>query len=310
MGDPPKRQKVQHFTQVFDYDFTFFGIKDQESGQLDFPEVSDFVKLIQPLFKKWVFQKEACPTTGTVHYQGRGSLFKKKRHPELCSLLNETDLRGMDVSECSTNSKKQGDLFYALKYDTKIEGPWDDKTYREAPYIPRQYRDKMDRLYPWQKKILDSRDHFEDRKINMVYDPVGNNGKSTVAALGDLMYGAIDLPPVGDHKELMQVACDILMAKQCREPKLVFVDLPRGLTIDVRKFGPFMVAIEQIKKGKVADLRFHYKEWWFDSPQVWVFANHLPKLELMSQDRWNFFTIDGFKNLRQLSKEDLSQMSQ
>ena len=66
------------------------------------------------------------------------------------------------------------------------------------------------------------------------------------------MYGALDLPPVGDHKELMQVCCDILMAKQEREPKLVFVDLPRGLTIDPRKFAPFMVAIEQIKKGKVA----------------------------------------------------------
>ena len=311
MGEQPKRQKVLHVTQVYDFDFTFFWGKDQDTGQLDFPDVSDFVKLIQPLFKKWVFQLEAAPTTGTLHYQGRGSLYKKKRQPELCSLLNEIDLRGMDVSESSNNStQKNGDVFYSLKYDTKVEGPWMDTTWREPPYIPRQYRDKMDRLYPWQKKILDSRDVFEDRKINMVYDPVGNNGKSTVAALGDLMFGAIDLPPVGDHKELMQVACDILMAKQERDPKLVFVDLPRGLTLDPRKFGPFMVAIEQIKKGKVCDLRFHYKEWWFDSPQVWVFANHLPNLNLMSQDRWNFFTISSFKTLVKLSKDDLSQMSQ
>lgn len=308
MAEPSsQRQKVEHSTQVFTYDFTYFGQKDQDTGQLDFPEKEEFVTMIQPLFKKWVFQKEACPTTGTVHYQGRGTLYKRKRHPELCNLLNTTPLRGMDVSESSNNSK-QDEIFYALKYDTKIDGPWDDKTWVKPTYIPRQYRDKMERLYPWQNYVLESRSTFEDRQINLVYDPSGNNGKSTVAALGDLMYGALDLPPVGDHKELLQVVCDVLMAKQERKPGLVFVDLPRGLTMDPRKFGPFMVAIEQIKKGKVADLRFHYKEWWFDSPQVWVFANHLPNLKLMSQDRWVFWTIDQFKNLRKLTRDELQNL--
>ena len=220
MGDDNKRQKVEHVVQVYDYDFTFHGA----SGE-PFPDAAGFVALLRPLFKKWVFQKEVCPNpaegrTGE-HYQGRGSLFKKKRHPELCKLLNETPLRGMDVSESSNNSKSN-EIFYALKYDTRVDGPWMDTNWREPPYIPRQYRGLLESgLYTWQHKVLESRHEFDDRKVNMIIDPKGNNGKSTVAALGDLHYGGLDLPPVGDHKELMQVVCDILTAKEERQPGLV-----------------------------------------------------------------------------------------
>ena len=217
----------------------------------------------------------------------------------------------MDVSKSSNNSKSN-EIFYALKYDTRVDGPWMDTNWREPPYIPRQYRGLLESgLYTWQHKVLESRHEFDDRKVNMIIDPKGDNGKSTVAALGDLHYGGLDLPPVGVHKELMQVVCDILMAKEERQPGLVFVDLPRALTTESKKFAPFMVAIEQIKKGKVADIRFHYKEWWFDSPQVWVFCN-TPNINLdyMSADRWRFYTIDAWKNLRQLTKDEVSQMSQ
>ena len=300
----PKRKKVEHYVAVYVVDFTFFGIQ----GVL--PPAKAFVDLIRPLFSKWAFQEEECPKTGKHHYQGRGSLFKKKRVPDLWKLLNDTDLRGMDVSESSCNSKSN-EIFYALKYETRVDGPWTDKTWRDPPYIPRQYRGLIDRLYPWQKRVLDSRTEFNDRCVNMIVDTGGCNGKSTVAALGDLHYGGIDLPPVGDHKELLQCCCDILMAKECRDPQLVFVDLPRSLTTDPKKFGPFMTAIEQIKKGKVFDMRFHYKEWWFDSPQVWVFANHPPNLQYMSEDRWRFWKIEKFFNdLVPLTKAQLCQLCQ
>lgn len=299
----PKRKKVQHFVQVYDYDFTYLG-----RGEF-YPPVDEFVKLIQPLFKKWVFQEEACPTTGRKHYQGRGSLFKKKRQPELCNLLNDTDLRGMDVSESSNNSKSN-ELFYALKYDTRVAGPWMDTKWTTPQYIPRQYRGLIDRLHPYQQQVMDSRHEFNDRIINLVVDVRGNNGKSTCAALAELHHGCIDLPPIGDHKELTQVVCDILMAKEEREPGIIFVDLPRALTTDAKRFGPFMVAIEQMKKGHVCDVRHRYRDWWFDSPAIWVFCNHPPDVKMMSNDRWRFWKISAFKTLLHLSREEMSQMSQ
>jgi len=297
------RQDHNHFHAVYIYDFTFIRANEP------LLPVDDFVKLLRPLFKKWCFQLEKAPTTGTLHYQGRGSLFKKLRHAALCSLLNDTPLRGMDVSE-SSNESKTNDMFYTLKYDTRVEGPWSDVTYKVPEYIPRQYRGLMDRLHPWQQQVYDTRHEFNDRVINLVCDTNGNHGKSTLAALCQLYDNALDLPPIGDHKELLQIVCDVLMAKQERSPCIVFIDLPRALTLDPKKLSPFMVAVEQIKKGHVCDVRHHYKEWWFDSPQLWVFCNHPINPNYMSKDRWRFYGITPMNTLADISHKDMSDMFQ
>ena len=58
-----------------------------------------------------------------------------------------------------------------------------------------------------------------------------------------------------------------------------------------------MIAIEQIKKGHVCDVRHHYKDWWFDSPQIWVFSNSKVDIQFLSRDRWILHTIDADNNL-------------
>lgn len=295
--------KSDHPTQCYVFDFTFYGI-DQV-----LPTHDEFIHSIRPLFKKWVFQKEACPTNGRLHYQGRGSLIKKKRQPELAGLVNGTPLHGMNVSESAT-ANHQDELFYAMKYDSRLEGPWSDVTYVKPPYIPRQFRGLMDRLYPWQQHIVASKDSFDNRYINLLYDPAGCKGKSTIARLCALHFRSLLLPPVGDAKQLLESACDILIAQQNRQPGLCFIDMPRSLTLDIRRFGPAMIAIEEIKGGRVYDMRNHWKEWWFDSPSTWVFCNHLPHVNMMSTDRWRFWTIVIDGTLRQIPKLELSQMSQ
>ena len=281
------------------WDFTFFSEISKD----------EFMPLIQQYFKEWTFQKEKTPTTDRIHYQGRGVLHKKKRQSELVKLLNEGELKGMEVSASSLPSL-QKEVFYCMKADTRIEGPWTDK---DAPpqYIPRQFRGLLDKLFPFQREILDSRNTFCDRGVNFLYDPTGNSGKSTIACLAQLHYKGIDLPPIGDAKELTQVVCDILMAKDERNPQLIFVDLPRGLAQDPKRLSPFMIAVEQIKKGHVCDVRNRYREWWFDSPQVWLFSNYLPDFDMMSADRWRFYTIIDTPFGRQLrlnSKDEMLRM--
>lgn len=283
---------------VATYDFTFYG-----PPGAGLPEVEDFIQNLQPLFKKWTFQKEQCPTTDKLHFQGRGSLIKKKRDGELKALLNQTPLKGMHVAP--TVTANLGAAFYCMKYDSRVDGPWSDETYKPPPYIPRQYRGMLDQLYQYQQTILDSRNVFTSRGVNLVYDKRGNRGKSTVAALAELHYKAIDLPPISDHKELLQVVCDVLMGKKERDPQLVFVDLPRSLTegSGLQRLASFMVAIEQIKKGHVCDVRHHYKDWWFDSPQIWVFCNHKVDVKYLSRDRWILHTINEYNNLVTLSHD-------
>lgn len=251
---------------------------------------AQFVALLRPIFKKWTFQLEAGTLNDGRHFQGRGSAYHKKRLHDLVKLCHDTGLPKIHLSPSSKNSLK-GDAFYCMKADTRLEGPFDDRTWTEPEFVPYQLEGLLEKLYPWQQQIIDSRTERNPRKVNMIIDLKGGQGKSTLASLARLHYGALLLPPVTDHTELLQAACGVLRAKEERDPGLVFVDLPRQLTKDHKRFGPFMIAIEQIKSGVVTDLRYQYKEWWFHSPSVWIFANNAPNPYAMSKDRWCFYAI-------------------
>lgn len=246
-------------------------------------------KGLNQLFKKYVFQKENS-ASGYIHFQGRGSLRKKARMATLKSDFAKAGLAGAHLSPSSNNSQEGQKTFsYVMKVDTRIDGPWSDKDAQEAAYIPRQYRDLENCLYPWQKTVWDSSESFDKRYINCVVDPEGNHGKSTIASLVELHGRGIDLPPINDAEKLIQSVCDILVSKECREPKILFVDMPRAM--NKSRLAGMYTAIEQLKKGKVYDTRYKYQSWWFDSPQIWVFTNHVPDVQYLSKDRWKIFNI-------------------
>lgn len=233
-------------------------------------EILDFMRTYT---KKYSFQLERGET-GYEHFQGAFSLIKKKRKTELLHLFSPEHLQPV-----ATNNSRGFDL-YAQKADTRIDGPWTDKD--TDKFVPDQYKNLEPR--PWQKVIMLHHNLFYTRTIHWVYDEVGNRGKSTVASLMELTTDAIDLPPVNDAQMLIQTLCDILIAKQCRTPGTIFIDLPRCASKD--KLYGFLIAVEQIKKGHVMDLRHHYKDWWFNSPQIWIFSNSdIPQSDL-SSDRW------------------------
>lgn len=248
------------------------------------------IDTLKTVAKHFCFQLEQGDS-GYLHYQGRLSLIKKRRHSEKHILLGLFTKWKPNYLEPTCNDCK-GDLFYVMKEDTRVEGPWNDED--EEVYVPRQYRDKE--LYPFQQQIIDSASHFDDRNINLVYDPEGNNGKSTTSAICELLYGGIDMPPLNDYKELIALACNICRDRRIRTPKIMFFDMPRAVRKD-QLYGLYS-AIEQIKKGKLYDCRYHFKSWWIDSPQVWVFTNRLPDLDMVSADRWNIWTIDKTKQLK------------
>lgn len=175
-----------------------------------------------------------------------------------------------------------------MKEDTRQAGPWKDDDIEL--YIPRQFRGMMDKLYPFQQTIWDSADHFDTRKINMIYCPIGNKGKSAIASLCELMGRGIDMPPINDAEKLIYTACNICSAKDIRNPSPIFFDLPRSMTKD-KLYGVYS-AIEQVKKGKLYDLRYKYQCYWIDSPTIWVFSNSEPDFTSLSADRWNVWMIN------------------
>lgn len=256
------------------WDFTL-----KDTGQT----IDEIKASLKQYCKKWTFQKEKGEKTGYLHYQGRVSLKLKTRKPPFWQ---------KDCKWTPTSNENVDNNFYVSKEDTRIGLTYSD-TDKEV-YIPRQFRNII--LYTWQKLVIDSSYIFNDRKIDLIYDPKGNSGKSTVAAICELLHNGIDMPPINDFKELIATLCCILSDENQRSPNIIFFDLPRALDKE-RLYGLYS-AIEQVKKGKVFDQRYHYKKWWFDSPRIWVFSNHLPDMAILSADRWNIWTINNeTKNL-------------
>lgn len=241
--------------------------------------------------KHWSFQLERGEQTGRDHYQGIISLKTKRTKAECLSVMNPLPEFFEPIANASL--KAGSESFYVTKPDTRIDGPWTDKDVER--YIPRQYRGLEQTLYPWQQYVWDNVNTFEPRIVNLVLDRTGCNGKSTLASLMELHEKGIDMPPINDGEKLIQSLADILIATENREPKCIFIDIPRAMKQD-KLYGLYS-AIEQIKKGKVTDTRYSYKQWWFDSPQVWVFCNTVPDVTYLSQDRWRFWKISEDKHL-------------
>lgn len=266
---------------------------DFRSNGDHFEDEFQLMGFLHKLGKKFHFQLEKTDE-GYVHWQGRISLWKKKRKCELIKLMEGMDMRVPNYL-CPTTAGESGRAqpFYYSKEDTRIRGPWND---RDIPaYIPRQYRGLMDHLYPFQRQIMESRDIFEKRIVDCVVAPEGGEGKSTIAALMELHGKGIDMPTVNDGQALINMTCDILISRDCREPGLMFFDMPRSQSKE--KLHGLFTAIEQIKKGKVYDPRYSYKDWWFDSPRVWIFMNEDPDVRALTSNRWRFWTISAHKRL-------------
>lgn len=242
--------------------------------------------------KKWTYQLEKGEQTGYLHYQGRLSLIKKVSVAGKLKLFDEKKMKAFNYFEPTVTEIKDDEAFYSMKAQTRVEGPFTNKD-PPKPFVPIQFRGFLEKLYPFQKDILDNK-HFNFRTINLIYDGEGNLGKSTVAALGSLHYGYKDIPTLNDFEKIMQI-----MFSKCneitRDPGCVFFDMPRAL--DKSRLCGLYSALEQIKKGLLFDPRYAYKEWWINSPNIWVFSNHYPDSRLLSNDRWKIWTVGHDKEL-------------
>lgn len=244
---------------------------------------------LKDVAKCWCFQLEKGEKTGYEHYQIRLSLKQKSRQ---CP----TPVK--EAHYCPTSDANKDNQFYVMKAETRIKGPWTDAD--EEVYIPRQFRGLLEKLTPWQKYVIESRETFDTRSINLIFDPIGNKGKSTLASLGEIHYGGFVCPQINDHKELMQAVCNHYMDHNIRDSRLLFIDLPRAY--DKSNLGNMMAAIETIKNGKLYDLRYHSKTWWIDSPTIWIFTNMEPNLEHFSKDRWKIWVINAHLELIPLNE--------
>lgn len=234
---------------------------------------------------KWVFQLEKGEKTGYEHYQGRVSLIKKTTPEKAKKVLGDK----INWSSPTTTKEHQKTAFYVLKEQTRIKEPQTEQDYKKntIEYVPVQYKELLKEVKPFQNSIINSKVNF--RTVNCVVNGGGNVGKSYVSNVLELLNKGFRLPPLDDYKELMQLLCNYCMDNNIRQLGFLFIDIPKCAS---QKMKNLYVGIEEILSGKLWDTRNHYKKWYIDTPNIWVFCNDKPDESYLSADRWKFWSIN------------------
>lgn len=249
-------------------------------------KVEDHVELGR-LFKercsKFVFQLETG-ADGYVHFQCRIRLAAALR---LSTLIGYKWFPG-HISATTKGVHATRNFNYVLKEDSKSAGPWTEADFVDPPVMTRQLRDfKKLELRPWQVKMMGIVKEIDDRRITLVYDEVGNIGKSIFCEYLEYERLAVEVPPFRSMEDIMGCVIELAPARA------FIVDMPRGMKKD--KMGEFYSGLECIKNGRAWDKRYKYRSIRFDRPQVVVFTNCLPDFSLMSLDRWSIWkTTEDF----------------
>lgn len=246
------------------YDFT---CSKEHNGK------DDIMKLLKLHCKKWCFQEENGES-GYPHFQGRMSLKMKERIG--------TCIHKFPRFHLSPTSKENSDnVFYVTKEETRVDGPWKDTD--KVIYIPRQIRD-IETLYPWQQHIVDDRNVWNTRTINIVIDETGNHGKSILASYIGVHEIGRSLPYSNDFRDISR------MVMGTESKSLYIIDIPRALKKE--QMFQFFAGIEQLKNGYAFDDRYSFQEKYFDCPNIWIFMNKKPENNLLSKDRWKYWEIN------------------
>lgn len=232
------------------------------------------------------FQLEQCPTTGSQHYQIRLQVEKKKTLSAIVALF-----AGQHMSHISITSTGGSRSFsYVMKTDTRVDGPWTEADYPPPIVeVPWQLETALSNPWPYQTSIMEMAHLEEHRTINVLYDPLGQMGKSTLADMLEFKGLGWDIPP---HDKTDQLIASV----QNRPHRGLYTfDVPRYAS--KKQWEAIYHVAEQVKRGRVYDFRNHYKGGVRDAPVVWIFCNDLPNFSKMAKDRWKIWTLDADFNL-------------
>lgn len=285
----------QRETQVFVWDVTIWLTGDD--AELQEQEVIDQFNIHA---KKWVFQREeGSDSNGKQHFQCRLSLNEKKRKSEIIALFE-----GKPWHFTQTSTANKGNMFYAMKTETRVDGPWKNTTHKSQE-CPWQLAGIKENMRPFQATIYSWRLIRDSRAIDLIWDKNGDSGKSSFATRLDFEGEAYQLTPSKNTNEMCADLCDELQEAEDYNPKMVFVDMERAA--DQEHTGPIFAALERIKGGRVVDRRYKLRKIFFGSPRIVVFMNRLPNLAFLSSDRWRVWRLENHE-LHAMSQDEQRQV--
>ncbi len=179
-----------------------------------------------------------------------------------------------------TSNANRDNAFYVTKDETRVEGPWTDKD--EKIYVTRQVKE-IEELLPWQRSVIELSKQWDTRHVDFIVDTEGKIGKSVLVGYMQCHKLCRRLLVVRNYQDMMQAVCSMPTAK------VYTMDMPRAMSKN--GLSDLMSAIETIKDGYAADLRYKFREKNFDCPNIWIFTNKVPPKWMLTEDRWRLWKV-------------------
>jgi hypothetical protein len=146
-----------------------------------------------------------------------------------------------------------------------------------------------------------------DRKIMFLYDPVGNNGKSTFFKwLYWRNSQSIGHISVGTASQLRSSVCKV------PHKSIYLCDIPRSLgSQDQYRIADLMAVVEEIKSGLLLDMMYgSHNLLLMNTPHVIVSSNFLINPDSLSKDRWEILKITKDLKLVDITTETKKKFKQ
>lgn len=233
-----------------------------------------------PMFTYYCSGKEVCPETGNIHWQTYFET-KKTRLSTLFRAFPKTTFRNTHGKLLESKGSWQDNKAYCHKDgvdllergEGKGEGP-------PNPYVNPKIEDK---LYHWQKKLVEVWDQPADRRIYWIWSKHGSAGKTTFGK--HLLHYYKDTIIVGGKAHDIRNAVIQYHEKTKRWPKRVIINIPRDHDrIDYEGF-------ENVKDMFFYSGKYEGGMVSQEPCHVVVFANEHPNVKKMSLDRWAIYQI-------------------
>lgn len=226
--------------------------------------------------------EETGEVKGNPHYQIYFHTKDKKRVGQMITEVTESgELPGVHIMPASTEGHTALSK-YCMKEQSRVAGPWADKPIYMGEDIWPEVK------FPqWQKDLLQILRRAPDfRTMHWVCDKVGNNGKT--AFLKFLVYkeNAVGLG-YGHSTDVLN------LVSKLQGHSIYAWNLTRAKPANLSELDLYS-AMESVKDGYFINLKYETKMVLMSRPHVVVFANHFPKLNHISADRWKLWEIrDG-----------------
>jgi len=238
--------------------------------------------------KKWLYQLEESKN-GMMHFQCVISLTKKEFSKKVLSSISSYTGIKEDYINISPSLTGNTSFCYAMKDDTRVDGPWSNKMLEENLPVKTL---SFGEFYDWQKVIFHiAMGKPDDRSIHWFYDTVGNRGKTQLTRMLLANHGKEVgiIPCVGTTNQL--VSAIINMGQR----KTYILDVPRAKTGGSweERIAELMCTIEQLKNGLLVSAMYgKLNQLLIPHPNVIVFSNWSVDHGGLSSDRWVRYDMD------------------